>query len=81
MALTSVALASVALASVALTSVALTSAAMTWFLTRSVTWYLTILGLINIALRIALSHDLAILAVINVTDKCDLDMDSGVDWL
>ena len=53
-ALTSMALASVALISVALTSVALASAAMTWSLTRSVTRYLTIPGLINIALRSAL---------------------------
>jgi len=42
---------------------------------------LTILALIDIALTSALWHDLTVLALINVTDKYDSDMDSGSDWL
>jgi len=79
------------LSKLALTSVALTCAALTWSLTTSLTTSLTLPALINMALTFpalinmalagALWHDLTVPAAINVTDKCDSDMDSGSDWL
>jgi len=56
---------------VAPTSVAVTSVAPTWSL--------TILALINMALTSALCEILKMPVVINLTDKCDSDMDSGSD--
>jgi len=55
----------------ALASVALTS--------MTLTWSLTILALIDMALTSVLWHNLTIPAVINVTDTCDCDMDCGSD--
>jgi len=65
----------------ALTSVALTCAALTWSLTRSLTRSLIIPGPINMALTGAVWYTLTVPAAINVTDKCDSDMDSGSDLL
>jgi len=79
--LSELALTSVALTCVALTSVALTSAALTWYLTRSLTRSLTIPALIKSALASALWQDLTVPAAINVTDKCDYDMDCDSECL